>query len=615
MGMTLRDKLRVVPTLARTYGIVGGVVRVGLELRRATGLFRSSPVHPIWVSRSGLNAFTVDPTKLLDSIDSQRAIARAERVLGGHFQAFRSGWRSLPSSPAEWLCNPSTGVSYDRESAWWSVETFSPRKGDIKQLWAPARFSWAFDLVRAHLITGDPRFRDGFDRHFDGWFDSSPPFRGPHWACGQETAIRAVALLYAEANFSSQGSAKWRNSRVEQVLAWSGERIADAMAYAVSQRNNHVISEAAALIVLGVRFRGAHPEAERWLKRGTKQLERAVSHQFAEDGWYIQHSVWYMRLALDQCVIAQRALAQVDQSLAAGAIDRLRRAFDILVLLTCRGADVPNHGPNDGSFVHPITLAPYASFGPTLTAVACTFGLSLPQGIQLDCEVAAWLSTPLPQVGLRIADGVYQGTSGWVVAIVGDTRVFLRAGSYQSRPGHSDSLQLDISFGGRCAVADPGTYAYNAPAPWDNGLRVARVHNGPLLDDRDPAVPGPRFLWFGWPEASVKAAVWNGTEVVIEAVRQGEVRRVVRVRENGVEVLDKALNPSADEIIVRWLLHPEARLSSVQVDGNFTVVEAKKGQVLGWYSPTYDVRVKSRVVEVRRKSSDGLKIRTMVNPN
>src|SRR5690606_17608196 len=98
---------------------------------------------------------------------------------------------------------------------------------------------------------------------------------------------------------------------VEEVLGFSGERINDAIGYALSQRNNHAISEAAGLIALGVRLRDVHPAAGAWLRRGERLLNRLVPEQFARDGWYIQHSFTYMRLAVDQCVIAERVLRSV----------------------------------------------------------------------------------------------------------------------------------------------------------------------------------------------------------------------------------------------------------------------------------------------------------------
>src|SRR5690606_17874546 len=127
--------------------------------------------------------------------------------------------------------------------------------GDIKDLWEPARFGWVYDLVRGYRITGEARYADAFRDRLHDWAASSPPFLGPHWACGQETAIRAVALLYAESNLPLAGS----GALLRDLLHSSGERIADGLDYALSQHNNHGISEATGLIALGCRFRGSDP--------------------------------------------------------------------------------------------------------------------------------------------------------------------------------------------------------------------------------------------------------------------------------------------------------------------------------------------------------------------
>ena len=50
-------------------------------------------------------------------------------------------------------------------------------------------------------------------------------------------------------------------ARITTVLAATGERVNDAIGHALSQRNNHGISEAVGLLALGARFRGTHPAA------------------------------------------------------------------------------------------------------------------------------------------------------------------------------------------------------------------------------------------------------------------------------------------------------------------------------------------------------------------
>ncbi|HEX8245096.1 MAG TPA: heparinase II/III family protein, partial [Longimicrobium sp.] len=436
----------------------------------------------------------------------------------------------------------------------------------------------------------------------------SAPFRGPHWSCGQETAIRAVALLYAEANLP-------RVDGLAEVLAASGERIADAIGYAVSQRNNHALSEAAGLVALGVRFRGQHPEAEAWLGQGRRWLERLIPEQFAADGWYVQHSFTYLRLALDQCVVAERALRSVGQRLPPACVARLRAAAELLlaVMEPTTGA-VPNHGANDGAYVHPITTAPVGDFRPVVTAVCATWGIPLPSDVAADAEVLAWLGMDAPPAGPPPPDGVRGGASGWAAARVGDARVFLRAGRYTSRPAHLDPLQLDVRFGAREVVVDAGTFAYNAPAPWRNGLVSARVHNGPVLDGREPGVRGPRFLWYLWPEADLVRAEWDGTGATLVAEIPGKARRTVVITPGQVRVTDQVPAGVADEVAVRWLLHPSADASSVFVEGGSETKNAEEGDTGGWYSPAYGLRLPTRYVEARRDARGGAEIVTVIRP-
>ncbi|MBW3656190.1 MAG: heparinase II/III family protein, partial [Gemmatimonadetes bacterium] len=428
---------------------------------------------------------------------------------------------------------------------------------------------------------------------------------GPHWSCGQETAIRAIALLYAEANLP-------HTPGVAGVLAQSGERIADALGYAVSQRNNHAISEAVGLLALGARFRGQHPRAEAWLRRGRRWVARLVREQFADDGWYVQHSFTYLRLALDQCVAAERALRHEGRALSPAAAARLRAGAELLLtVMEPETGHVPNHGASDGAFVHPITLAEYRDFRPVATAAGALWGLPLPANVAPDRETLAWLGLDTPAAGRPLGDGLRVGTSGWAAARAGGTAVFLRAGRYTSRPGHIDPLHLDVRMDGREVVVDPGTYAYNAPPPWRNGLAGAAAHNGPLVDGLEPGVRGPRFLWYLWPEARLVSAgpAGDGYELVAEI--PGTVRRVVRVLPGEVVVDDTVLRPGARQARVFWLLHPDADPGQVQVAGGQTGI-AVEGDPAGWFSPGYGVRLPSRFVSAGWDPGRDPRLRTVV---
>ncbi len=592
-------------TLYRTFGARGLALRLVHEGRRKARMFRARPRHEVSSLRSDA-LFRINEADLVAATDRERALERAERVLAGEYQAYRSTWKPLPADPVAWLEHPKTGSAVAAGKPWWEVSHFDHAFGDIKDLWEPARFAWLYDLVRAYVITSDDRYSRAALKHIANWAASSPPFQGPHWSCGQESTIRAVALLYAEAAFAGAPSMNAAARRcIRDVLAATGERIADAIGYAVSQRNNHAISEATGLVLLGSRLLGDHPEAERWLEDGHELLERLIPEQFESDGWYVQHSFTYQRLALEQCVLAERGLRAVGRNLSGAAVTRLLAAADLLVLvMDPETGIVPNHGGSDGAFIHPVTLAAYRDFRPLLSEVSATWRHSVPNNVSLDEEVLAWLNLPPPPRRDAVQDGVWSGASGWAVARKGSIHVFLRAGRYSSRPGHIDPLQTDIRFGRHEIVVDPGTYAYLAPAPWRNGLAGASVHNGPLLDDREPGTRGPRFLWYSWPEADVVETLETTDAYVIVAEQPGQVRRHVTVTAHAVEIRDTVLSKKAEKMRVRWLLHPDADPAWAMVEGS-VMRTAAEGATQGWFSPHYGERIPSRYLDVLMPADNG----------
>lgn len=564
--------------------------------------------------------FRVDARRLADTTDRDAALERADRVVAGEYQAYGWEWRALPDAPADWLRHPVTGHAFKGSIPWWEIRHLDPEQGDIMDLWEPARFAWAYDLVRGYLLTGEDRYAAAFHRRLAEWRAVCPPYRGPHWSCGQESSIRAAALLYAEANLAdAPASTPEAMERLALVLAATGERVEDAIGYAVSQRNNHAISEATGLILLGVRFRDRHPSAGRWLRQGRALLERLVREQFAADGWYIQHSFNYTRLALDQCVVAQRALraagepsAVPSHGLSAGAVERLAAAVDLLgwVMEPNTGV-VPNHGANDGALVHPATLADYRDFRPALTAVCASFDIPLPGHIDPDVETLAWLGLDAPAHGPPPEDGVRTGSSGWAVARVGATMAFLRAGRYGSRPGHIDPLHLDVRFQTSEAIVDPGTFSYNAP-PLDRAFASASAHNGPIVDGREPGLRGPRFLWLAWPEARVIQASWQDQQATIVAELPGRVRRTVRVREGEVRVEDDVLLDTAEEITIRWLLHPTMDPAGAELPPDARRLESRPDGAAGWFSPRYGQRLAAPCFEVSAPADAGALVSTFV---
>jgi hypothetical protein len=554
--------------------------------------------------------FVPDAQRVRDATDRDVALDRAARVRAGQHQAFRWAWRARPRTETEWLSHPDSGFLYEGSKRWWTVPHFDSAAGDIKDVWEPARFGWAYDLIRGWILTGDDSYvrtlRDGLTT----FLRASPPFRGPHWACGQETAIRAIALLWVEgACCEAPSFDDTARAQLVQALAWSAERIADAFGYARSQRNNHGLSEATGLIAIGARLAAMHPRAERWIERGQRSLERMIPDQIAPDGWYIQHSFTYARVALDQLTVARRALRAVGRDLSARSQDRVRALIELTTACVDPACgDLPNHGANDGAYVLPLSTARYRDFRPALSAAAATFDTTLPADVEPDAETLAWLRATWPvRRERKQAPYVQTGSSGWAIATTAGARLFVRAGEYRSRPGHIDPGHIDLWIGGRPAAIDAGTFRYMAPPPWNNGLTAIEVHNTVSIAGLEAARRGPRFLWLSWPRAHIASARVEGDEVVIDIMNDSWRARGIThsrrctLRPDGAVVIDE-IHVNADfvgPVLVHWLLEDGAEVSMTSSsNASETEMRGDPTSTRGWASEAYGVKRPVRSVRL-----------------
>lgn len=251
-------------------------------------------------------AFFFSHARLTKPFDAQSAIAAGERVLSGELPFF--GHSEQTGFPPEWHRDPLTGTEWPRDRHWSEIDDFS--LGDIKLVWEPSRFAFVFALVRAYATAGDERYAAAFWRAVEDWLDSNPPNSGVNWKCGQEATFRVMAWCFGLYAFeASPESRADRVAKMTLAIALHGERIAGHIDYALSQRNNHGLSEATGLFTIGTLFPELRRSAE-WRALGRRLIGRQVPEQFYADGSYIQHSFNYQRVALHVLLWAMR-LAEI----------------------------------------------------------------------------------------------------------------------------------------------------------------------------------------------------------------------------------------------------------------------------------------------------------------
>ncbi len=505
----------------------------------------------------------------LQRFSSEDLLREADEILDGRFRLF--GGPPVPlGSPPDWGKVPLTDEldSVPLTKHWTKYEDGSRK--DLRLLWEPARFGWAFTLCRAYQFTGDERYASGVFKIFSSWLESNPPNLGPHWVSGQETALRILALIFVwHALKDFLETSQTHAAEIQLALAVHAERIPPTLSYARAQRNNHLLSEAVGLYSVGLLMPWFERSAE-WKRLGRKWLVRALEDQVFDDGGYIQYSTNYQRLALSAGLWAAR-LAEINaEPLPEPALDALKKMTQFLLSLTAsQNGTLPNWGHNDGSNVLPLSTGLQSDYRPILQAAARTFigapafdpgpwdEMSVWLGVleggfegrrggggdkpAADAEVLA-LGDDYPDAGLYLMRG---GTS-WAT---------LRCTRFTARPAHSDQLHMDLWWNDRNIARDAGTYRYTASPPWDNAFAGAAAHNTLVADGNEPMDRAGRFLWLNWSNARFLGR-WQADDGSVQTLAAEHMlrsglkhrRSVVHAGGSMWVVLDELIGQSAKSI-------------------------------------------------------------------
>jgi Heparinase II/III N-terminus/Heparinase II/III-like protein len=534
--------LKAVQQLGFQPVALNGLYKLGL----VTGHYKRVTSRPSPVLSGELKAVLPLPGRdeLLSVLgrDGKTALlATADEIVTGKVRLFGAEpvdlVLTLPGKLEDW-----TAYETGKTSIPWSQVPIH----DIKFIWEPARFGWAFTLGRAYHISGDEKYAQAFWRFYETFRQANPPCLGPHWGSGQEVALRLMAFVWAAQVFEpASASTPERKSDLAASVAAHAARIPPTLVYARSQQNNHLLTEAAGLLTAGLALPD-HPNASRWRGLGWRWLNHGLQAQIDGYGEYAQHSTNYQRLML-QVVLWTDLLNRNDinrtyrwprQSLVAVRCS----VHWLLALMDAGTGRAPNLGANDGAYIFPLTVLPFEDYRPVLHAAARLFlEYDLPRGpwdemaLWFDAQAAGPGNMALPRY---LGDQLY-GKDSWA---------YLRTAQFTSRPSHADQLHLDIWWRGLNAAWDAGTYLYNAESPWDNGLTTALVHNTVTVNGNDQFTRFGRFLYLDWFNAYRKSLTAEDPSVLQKVrgrTRGGGFRhtRIVSVREDDRWLVEDEILP------------------------------------------------------------------------
>lgn len=569
-------------------------------------------------------------TLVPDDVWEQHVTVACEQALAGEYPFF-SRWTASLGWPPDFNRDPVNGIEWPVGPLWTETARSGPPRDDIKLVWEPSRLSLAYLLARQYRRSGDRRYADAGWELIEAWLAQNPVNRSVAWGCGQEVAFRLMAiLLFVVTVLDDPSTTEARLAATERLCWQSAKRIEPNINYALSQKNNHGLSEAAGLWTVGVLF-PEFPESSRWVRKGARHLANEARRQVASDGSYVQNSMSYHRVMLDDLcwvmAIARRSGTDIDPFIAQGisrATEWLREFVD------AETGRVPNYGANDGANVLPLSCTDYLDYRPTLRAAGQLLGTVDPSaGPGVWDEKALWLTGEVPagEPEPPARSAAWSAPVGGYFVLRGpSSRLFVRATTHRDRPGQCDLLHADLWYRGVNVFRDGGSYRYYHEDPqWKRYFYSVEAHNTVQVEGSEQMEKGPHFLWFRWPVCDVRE---NGeTELAFRGqffTGSGYVHHR-RVERDGDTYMIADRVEDDREFVLRWRLAPEWDWRFQGDDALVAVCDGREMMQIqieskprvpidlvdGWESLYYGERTKCPTIVCRGLRGE---VRTFVSP-
>ena len=592
--------------LIRNNGLPYAIYRTWHKVKEKTGVLRMQFPAGIYIHHSiSLQQFKDTHTTLriarrdLITIQHQHSAEvriQANRILSGEAQWFHGNWYAF-SGTNRWIQNPVTGYQYSNTTHWSKISSYIPGE-DIKYVWDPARFEYLFPILHHDVSSNEDHGAYIFDAILS-FIEHARIQEGPHYVSCQEMAIRLMHwCVFLQFYRDSQSLTEPIFNTICTSILTQTDHIARHLSYSrMLVRNNHVLSEAAALFTVGTLF-PSYVSAASWRKNGWRIFEAEIIYQFESDGSYLQHAHNYHRMA-NRLITWMIACGEYQkQQFKPETINRIQQSIYFLsAAIVDEAGAVPMYGNNDGSNILPFTPADYADYRPSLNSLSVAVqNTNLFAGCEDDFSWFGLTATSTSTHTLKPGIELFK-QGGYYYMRHQRTITFTRCHAYIKRPAHADNLHTDITYNGINLMRDAGVYQYNTDEDLLKYFQGTAGHNTLSVDGMDQMLKGGRFIWYYWTkggEADMQEDAdtmrFTGT---IKAFRQSgkwitHTREIVFYKQAFKWIItDSVSGQQALPITQHWHPHPQfyelATIAAQDATGNAIQPENKPGHFAARY--------------------------------
>src|SRR5258707_6067186 len=459
----------------------------------------------------------------LSCVSRQLLIDFANQVCEGRFPFLGYGTADLGRRPrwnvdfisgAEWPLIPLENRRYLRFDG-----------SEVKVPFELSRLQFLPILGKAHVLTGDVRYRDAAKELLAHWIQSNPVRMGVNWTIAMEAALRAMSICFLlNLLFPFRHDEQTWLATVTRSLAQHVLYIEANIEFSHLSTSNHYLSDIVGLYCLSVFLDGERMAGRRHKYR--RRIEAEMAKQVYEDGGDYEASTGYQVL-VTQLFTTALLLMRSDRSASTSPafVERLRMMFRFLNTVASSSGELPQVGDCDDGrtelliddlqqMIHSPVSERNSLRVPHLLGLghrlfgegagpgddAAWYGLAdaapTPNSESQTHTGSAYAIRVLPKSGI----GVLQNGSAELLFFAIPNGIFGK-GSHT----HNEKLTFVLRFGGREVVCDSGTGCYTRDIATRNRFRSTSVHNTLLIDgtEQNRIFPGPIGLFALGYEAAV----------------------------------------------------------------------------------------------------------------
>ena len=335
--------------------------------------------------------------------------------------------------------------------------------GDVKYIWELNRLQYLQPLAILATINNDEHLSLYCLHQIESWIDKNPPYKGINWSSGIELACRIISILVVT-TCAMKHVSKELKAKVHNSLAIHGYWI---MRYPsrYSSANNHLISEASALYILG-HLAPNLPNANKWRSYGKKTLIKEAAKQIHNDGVGVEQSPTYTAFTAEWLLLCGLLGKQLNDEYPAEYWQRIEKCGVYLRWFTDEHGNQPSIGDNDEGKVFFSQFTGEAYTTSILSSIA-----NATQRADLNSKVCVphlrelffGESTPSPEPleGLKCftqggytVSRTYTADKEHLLVMDHGPLGYLSIAAH----GHADALSVWLHIDGQPIIVDAGTY-------------------------------------------------------------------------------------------------------------------------------------------------------------